>query len=54
VARTGGVRVVEDPARHHDGLRRAGAEVLGALEHALHDTVPTAVEGLDHPLEAVS
>jgi len=34
-ARTGGVRIVEDAVHHHDGLRRAGAEVLGALERAL-------------------
>ena len=34
-ARTGGVRLVEDAVQHHDGLRRAGAEVLDALERAL-------------------
>jgi hypothetical protein len=35
VARTGGVRIVEDAVHHHDGLRRAGAEVLDPLERAL-------------------
>jgi len=33
--RTGGVRIVEDAVHHHDGLRRAGADVLGSLEAAL-------------------
>jgi hypothetical protein len=33
--RTGGVRLVEDAVHHHDGLRRAGAEILGALEATL-------------------
>lgn len=33
--RTSGVRVVEDAVHHHDGLRRAGADVLGSLEAAL-------------------
>lgn len=44
--RTGGVRLVEDAVHHHDGLRRAGADVLGALEAAL--------AGDGSPLEAVS
>jgi pimeloyl-ACP methyl ester carboxylesterase len=39
-ARTAGVRIVADAAHHHDGLRRAGAEVLGALERALADPAP--------------
>jgi pimeloyl-ACP methyl ester carboxylesterase len=34
-ARTGAVRVIEDASRHHDGLRRAGAEVLTELHEAL-------------------
>ncbi len=34
-ARTGSVRVVQDEVHHHDGLRRAGPEVLGELERAL-------------------
>jgi pimeloyl-ACP methyl ester carboxylesterase len=34
-ARTGSVRLVEDASHHHDGLRRAGADVLGALHRAL-------------------
>jgi pimeloyl-ACP methyl ester carboxylesterase len=33
--RTGEVRLVEDAVHHHDGLRRAGADVLDALEAAL-------------------
>ena len=40
---TGGVTVVEDPARHHDGLRRSGPEVLGRLEQALQALAPDAV-----------
>ncbi|WP_088317546.1 alpha/beta fold hydrolase [Kineosporia sp. R_H_3] len=34
-AATGGVRVVEDAVHHHDGLRRAGDDVLGLLDVAL-------------------
>jgi pimeloyl-ACP methyl ester carboxylesterase len=34
-ARTGAVRVIEDAVHHHDGLRRAGAEVLAELHQAL-------------------
>jgi len=33
--RTGAVHVVEDSTRHHDGLRRAGAEILAELHAAL-------------------
>jgi pimeloyl-ACP methyl ester carboxylesterase len=36
-ARTRSVTIVEDPMHHHDGLRRAGAEILGRLEQALPD-----------------
>jgi hypothetical protein len=42
-AATGAVTVVEDPARHHDGLRRSGPEVLSALETALLEVAPDAV-----------
>jgi hypothetical protein len=45
-ARTGGVRIVEDAAHHHDGLRRAGADVLDALERSLAED--------DDELEAAS
>ena len=41
-ARTGSVRVVEDSVHHHDGLRRAGAEVLGDLERALAEPPPSS------------
>lgn len=41
-ARTSAVTVVEDTMHHHDGLRRAGAEILGRLEQALADA-PRAV-----------
>jgi pimeloyl-ACP methyl ester carboxylesterase len=34
-ARTGAVRVVEDDVHHHDGLRRAGEEILAELHDAL-------------------
>jgi pimeloyl-ACP methyl ester carboxylesterase len=34
-AATAGVRVVEDAVHHHNGLRRAGADVLGRLEEAI-------------------
>jgi pimeloyl-ACP methyl ester carboxylesterase len=40
-ARTSAVTVVEDTMHHHDGLRRAGAEILGRLEQALAE-VPRA------------
>jgi pimeloyl-ACP methyl ester carboxylesterase len=40
-ARTGATRVVENLRHHHDGLRRAGAEVLGSLQAQL-DAVPGA------------
>jgi pimeloyl-ACP methyl ester carboxylesterase len=40
---TGAVTLVEDPARHHDGLRRSGPEVLSALEAALLSHAPDAV-----------
>lgn len=42
-AATGAVTVVEDEARHHDGLRRSGPEVLGRLEAALQAVAPDAV-----------
>jgi pimeloyl-ACP methyl ester carboxylesterase len=42
-AATGGVTLVEDPARHHDGLRRSGPDVLAALEAALQEAAPGAV-----------
>jgi pimeloyl-ACP methyl ester carboxylesterase len=35
VACTSAVTVVEDTMHHHDGLRRAGPEILGQLERAL-------------------
>jgi hypothetical protein len=38
-AHTGAVRAIEDGAHHHDGLRRAGAEVLAELHEALGSTV---------------
>jgi pimeloyl-ACP methyl ester carboxylesterase len=41
-ARTGSVRLVEDEVHHHDGLRRAGAEVLGGLERALTEAPRSA------------
>ncbi len=48
-AATGGVRLVEDAVHHHDGLRRAGADVLGRLEAALQadplDERPAAMAG---------
>jgi pimeloyl-ACP methyl ester carboxylesterase len=50
-ARTGAVRVVEDAVHHHDGLRRAGAEVLDPLEQALTGDRADAAE---HPEEAAS
>ena len=37
---TGGVTLVEDTDRHHDGLRRSGPEVLGRLEAALQEAAP--------------
>lgn len=37
-ARTRAVTVVEDTMHHHDGLRRAGPEILGRLEQALADS----------------
>jgi hypothetical protein len=40
---TGAVSVVEDDARHHDGLRRSGPEVLARLEQALRSHAPAAV-----------
>jgi pimeloyl-ACP methyl ester carboxylesterase len=40
---TRGVTVVDDAARHHDGLRRSGPEVLGRLEAALQEAAPDAV-----------
>lgn len=39
-ARTSAVTVVEDTMHHHDGLRRAGAEILGRLEEALAAAPP--------------
>jgi hypothetical protein len=41
-ARAGAVRVIEDAARHHDGLRRSGAEVLCELHEVLG--APTVLE----------
>jgi hypothetical protein len=45
-AATGSVRVVEDAAHQHDGLRRAGAEILDRLQAALaepgHGDTPDA------------
>jgi pimeloyl-ACP methyl ester carboxylesterase len=40
---TGRVTVLEDAARHHDGLRRSGPEVLDRLETALQEAAPDAV-----------
>jgi pimeloyl-ACP methyl ester carboxylesterase len=40
---TGAVTVVEDDTRHHDALRRHGAEVLALLEEALGRSAPDAV-----------
>lgn len=50
-ARTANVRVVLDEVHHHDGLRRAGAEVLGSLEAALGDAAarPAGQLGVDAP-----
>ncbi len=39
-AATAEVRVVEDDVHHHDGLRRAGGQVLGRLEEALTAPAP--------------
>ena len=39
-AATGGVRVVEDDAHHHDGLRRASDDVLSRLEAAFDTPAP--------------
>ncbi len=46
---TGAVTVVEDPARHHDGLRRSGPEVLAALEAALVEAAPGVVPAAAPP-----
>jgi pimeloyl-ACP methyl ester carboxylesterase len=46
-AATGSVVLVEDEEHHHDGLRRAGADVLGRLESALRRPAPVgAAAGL--------
>ncbi len=37
---TGAVQVVEDREHHHDGLRRAGPQILDALAARLGDAVP--------------
>lgn len=44
-AATGAVRVVEDAVHHHDGLRRAGAEILDGLAAALAEPALAAVPG---------
>jgi pimeloyl-ACP methyl ester carboxylesterase len=48
-ARTGAVTVVEDTMHHHDGLRRAGAEILGRLQQALADAPATGAEVRQRP-----
>jgi hypothetical protein len=37
------VTVIEDAIHHHDGLRRAGGDVLEPLAQALGDAVPEAI-----------
>jgi pimeloyl-ACP methyl ester carboxylesterase len=49
VARTSAVTVVEDTMHHHDGLRRAGAEILGRLEKALVDAPPAGAAAGSRP-----
>ena len=50
-ARTGGVRLVEDAEHHHDGLRRGGADVLGALERALAGPQPAPAPVGEHHID---
>jgi pimeloyl-ACP methyl ester carboxylesterase len=45
---TGAVSIVADTVHHHDGLRRAGAAVLGRLEEALKASAPDVVP-VAHP-----
>jgi pimeloyl-ACP methyl ester carboxylesterase len=51
-ARTSAVTVVEDTMHHHDGLRRAGAEILGRLEQALTDVPRTGADARPRPAAA--
>lgn len=55
-ARTNAVTIVEDTMHHHDGLRRAGAEILGRLERALTDDSGKASGSQHHlaPARAVA